>query len=140
MRATVEIELMKCHECNCDMLDITRHEYKKHSRPTSGILYNIFPKYHKKTLLAQTTANDWYFRTDFRNTEGYICEVCANSGKASFFCEACETEKPPEKIKKRFGDPDQASYLCSDCYLALTAHDWDKLIDRLEDKHRYDYL
>ena len=95
-----------------------------------------FPYYFKLSFEAQVRAGGFCVRSDAIAGNEYICEDCAQAGRAWFHCELCKCKLPTDKIQEQFGDPPE--YLCADCYASVSAKEWDEMCDALEAEHKWD--
>jgi hypothetical protein len=66
-----------------------------------------------------------------------ICQVCKDTGKATFVCALCGERRPANQEEESFGDP--IEYLCRVCYATVPAKEWDEKIRQLEQRHRHDW-
>lgn len=98
---------------------------------------DLFPRYFKVSQEAQMKNAGIVFKSIVKVDDMSICQVCADEGKADFFCALCKDRKSTDKIEKSIGDPPE--FLCKDCYNTTTAKIWDNALKELEMKHRYDY-
>ena len=96
-----------------------------------------FPFFIKLNFDAQAAAAGLGIRSDLQSGNDYICQDCANAGKAWFYCELCKEKKSTGKVQQSFGDPTE--FLCIDCYGTVPAKEWEEAVDRLYKSHRYDF-
>lgn len=68
--------------------------------------------------------------------EDQICEECVEKDIKKYPCVICGKEKKAFEIKVCIGYP--AEYLCKECYAKVPAKEWDKKVDELEEKHKWD--
>jgi len=68
----------------------------------------------------------------------YICEKCAEAGKATFTCALCGEVRSSDQIGASFGCWEE-DFLCKVCYETCTAKVWAVKCDELDNEHRYDY-
>lgn len=66
-----------------------------------------------------------------------ICSECRDAGKATFVCYICKQERSSEQEQESYGYPPE-EILCTVCYAAVPARDWDTVTARLMEAHRYD--
>lgn len=100
--------------------------------------YGVFPSCFEETQEAQIKLNERIvFKSKSETNDGKICIECHDAGKASFKCELCGEVRPTNEIEVSFGDP--AEHLCKICYGEVSAKDWDKKVEELENEHQYDF-
>ena len=121
----VLVELEKCPICHRYMID------------SRNAKYGLFPKYCKITIEKQIERAGWVQRSCVEVDGHDICRECAEAGKADFLCALCEQRKLTDKIEESFGD--LAEHLCADCYESVPAKIWDKKVEKLRERHRYDF-
>lgn len=66
-----------------------------------------------------------------------ICEECAAAGASSFVCSHCKKEQKTDQIEESFGYPPE--FLCKPCYSTVPAAEWNALVKKLYEAHRYDF-
>ena len=98
---------------------------------------NLFPLSKDDTQIQQMKKKNVIFISNVRKDNEYICEVCKEENKGSFKCCNCEKEQPSSKLEKSIGY-DTEDFLCSDCYETIPAKTWDKIIEKLEDAHKWE--
>ena len=125
--AEMLVELRVCPICDIYMLP----EYKVDYR------HSIFPIYIPIDYNAQLKRAGWGKMSSITVDDIYICEECANAGKADFLCALCKERKPSNKEEESYGDPPES--LCSDCYETVPAKVWEEKKDELYTEHRYDF-
>ncbi|MFX1450668.1 MAG: hypothetical protein ACFFCM_07500 [Promethearchaeota archaeon] len=118
------IEGEKCKICGKTMIK------NSHIRP-------LFPNWMEINQEAQMKKSGLVFWSDTLVDDEYICVECEKAGKADFLCQLCKKRKPSNKVKESFGSP--AEFLCTDCFETKTAKEWDKITDKLNEEHRYDF-
>lgn len=118
----VLIEVRRCLECHLPL------------RPNLGT-HN--PRYHHLDIKAQWARANWPDPGPYiAAREGYICKPCAEKGLATWTCALCNeprTGEPQESI----GDPPEN--LCTNCYESVSAARWQAAVDRLNDRHQFDF-
>jgi len=97
---------------------------------------SIFPTYHEIDFEHQVKIAAWEIMSDIKVDDKYICQGCADSGKANFLCALCNERKSSNKKQESFGDPPE--YLCRDCYESISAKTWDDKEKELSEEHRWD--
>jgi hypothetical protein len=122
------VELHKCPKCKKMMI----------RRDNSSTWYRSpFPRYANYDFSLQLKRAGWVLESSVMVDDEFICQECADAGKADFECFLCKERKPTDRIQERYGDP--ADFLCKDCYETVPAKVWDDTSDKLMDSHRYDY-
>lgn len=76
-------------------------------------------------------------RRGARHWSDDLCAECEQAGLQRFTCAGCHQERDSTEVQRSFGDPPER--LCATCYATMTARDWDTLVDRLEEEHRWDF-
>lgn len=90
------------------------------------------------SIAAQCLRGGLVVRSNSTNTENEkICENCANAGESSFICAMCKEKRASSEKEESFGDPPE--FLCKVCYATKSAKDWDDIIKKLSDRHRWDF-
>jgi hypothetical protein len=67
----------------------------------------------------------------------HICDRCEKEGRVMFRCYLCREEYPTSESEWSIGDPRE--HLCKKCYRTVSAEKWDKIVEELEEAHKYDY-
>jgi len=123
MKILTQVRAEKCELCGRVMIP----------KAPSGIYANYF----EDTQEEQAKRKKLQFISDIKVDGKYICQDCADKGKADFLCVMCKERKQSDKKEISFGDPKE--YLCTDCYETVPAKDWDLKVDEMENLHRWDY-
>ena len=72
-----------------------------------------------------------------RSRGGNLCVSCAEAGADTFLCAICKLERPTGQEQESFGYP--AESVCKTCYATVPAKEWERAVERLEDRHKYDF-
>lgn len=120
------VELQRCPICQKYMIVNYENRYS-----------STFPHYKNLDFNAQIKAAGWVKKSYAKIDDKYICEVCKESGKASFTCALCAQRHSMDKIQDSFGDPPEL--LCKNCYEITPAKLWDEKVNTLRDAHKYDF-
>ena len=75
-------------------------------------------------------------RQSYDNPE--YCESCKKSGAYDCQCEICCEVKPSNEMQISIGYP--AEYLCKSCFETTSAKKWEKMVEQLEEDHKWDHL
>ncbi len=126
----IVIQVKKCGSCNAYMFRLSKKEMYR--------LRKLFPDWEKYTLKTQMNSVDWKFNSYLTNHESKeICHECAQTGKASFKCFICKEIRSSDLQEHSFGDP--ADSICKICYASIPAKQWDEIIDKLHERHKWDF-
>jgi hypothetical protein len=68
---------------------------------------------------------------------GMLCTDCAEAGADTFVCVICKLKRSTGQEQESFGFP--AESVCKACYATVPAKEWERVVDRLEDRHKYDF-
>jgi hypothetical protein len=96
-----------------------------------------FPTYRELTFQEQCKRAGIVLESNACVDNKYICQSCADAGKANFTCAKCNESKPSYKVQESIGYPEE--YLCKDCYATVSAKKWDETIEKLREDHKYDW-
>jgi len=99
--------------------------------------HKTFPSYHQIDVDSQLERANIAVASITKQDDAFVCKECVKAGKITFECVACKQRKPTSKVKDDFGYPPE--HLCIDCYETMPAKQWDELVEKLEEVHRYDY-
>lgn len=97
----------------------------------------VFPYYHEKNQDSQMKKQGVAYISKSEIDGKKICSECEKAGKSSFICALCEQRRPTSEIQESFGDP--AEHLCKTCYKTIDVETWDRKIDEVADRHKYDF-
>ena len=67
----------------------------------------------------------------------YSCVECERNDRVTVQCALCGVQRKSSEIKESFGDPPE--YLCTTCYMTVSAKEWDKKRHELRESHRWDF-
>ena len=95
-----------------------------------------WPGWYAINFDAQMRQIGWRESTSVGGDRGTICSRCKEEGRATFTCKSCGTVRTVDQVQTQFGDP--PDFLCKTCYETVFAKRWNKLVNALEKKHRYD--
>jgi hypothetical protein len=97
------------------------------------------PTYLRINKEAQLKRAGWKAKSSVESDVdgGSICQECADAGVAKFTCALCKQARPYADEQERYGDP--AEYLCIHCFKTVTAHDWEKALGEIYERHKWDY-
>ncbi len=119
--ALFAVETDECPLCKKTMVT----EIPKHT--------GIIPNWVKLSQEAQMKGTGLVYTGNARVDDHLVCRECEEAGKADFKCELCKRRHPTSKIKESFGEP--AEFLCTDCYEAVPAKEWDTKVEELNEQH-----
>ena len=125
--AEMLVEIGVCSICKNYMIPDYDGQYRR----------SVFPLYRYLNFDAQVERAGWEKMSSITVDDKYICQKCAESGKADFLCALCNERKPSDKNKESYGDPPE--FLCCDCYENVSAKTWEEKTSELYDVHKYDW-
>jgi len=133
---TLAFDVGGCPLCNKPMIEVPEASLK---RCESIVGSGVFNNSGGNTIAAQCERAGVVIESTSTDSKGRrICNTCAKAGRSTFFCVACNQERPTSEIETSFGDPPDR--LCEKCYETLPAKEWDAIVDELSKSHRYDYM
>ena len=121
--ATMLVELDHCPICNGVIIE--------------NISSRIFPQNLQNTFQKQVEAAGWSLASNVMVDGDRICAKCDEKDLATFACAICQDYKRSSELRLSIGWPPE--YLCIECYKTVSAETWDKMVDKLEARHRYDF-
>lgn len=121
----MKVMLDKCDQCKKRMTRYTRRTIESlMNRPNFEELEKEFKE---EDIVFKSKGGKWLFEER--------CEACQENMVMK--CYNCKKTVPFEQVKISIGD--EPDHLCKECYANIPAKEWDDLIDKLEDLHRWDY-
>lgn len=124
-QAYLRTEICQCCQCcQCNIVSLSLSGYF----PYSGS--------NRLDFLRQIEASGLKFQGGYFNAKP-VCQECLSTGRVLFQCFQCKEMRLSVDMKETFGIH-PSDFLCVYCYNSMTAAEWDKVYDFLEESHQYD--
>jgi hypothetical protein len=66
-----------------------------------------------------------------------VCSDCVKAGVIQVKCSACQQQISLNDVHIKIGS-NSPDFICQGCYVTMTAANYGKLVDELEEDHQYD--
>ena len=86
---------------------------------------------------AQSKLAGWKQPSDVYFNSRPVCSDCVKENRITFQCRLCQQDRPSSQVQETIGYP--SDYLCSVCYGSVSAKEWEAVLMKLEERHRYDF-
>ena len=131
--ALIGIQVDQCPICKKQMIKTDIKQLVKLQSNWGGALKDA-----GNTIEAQCKRADLMIKSCYNSKYNEpICKECESSGKRTFICCHCKTERRSHLIQEIYGDP--PDYLCKICYETIPAKTWNDLDKQLTAEHQYDW-